>query len=393
MADFNSNIWKMYLFRFFRSLHFIGAVFVPFFTEWAGLSFTQIMILQSWFMLWVFLFEVPTGAIADQFGRKSSLALGTIITALGALLYVSMPNFYIFLIAEFVWAMGGALFSGANEAFVYDTLKKIKKSAQSKKIFARLDSAGLAGIMVGAPIGSVIASQYGLTAPMLLMIVPFTVAFLISLTLKEPKTRKRVESKRYLSTLTEGVKFFYSSKVLKILTLDLVFIASIGYYMIWMYQPMLQNVNVNIAYFGIVHAVFVLSQIILMNNFDKLEKILGTKRRLLFLTSIGVGILYIIGGLFIDYLPMVLLTIIVGGGLALSRRPLFVSYMNKHIPSSKRATVLSSVSMVRNFALVIVNPFVGALVDYSLQYTLIILGIIAIIFSFISRIEEKHLID
>ncbi len=391
-SDFKSNIWKIYIFKFFVSLHFIGAVLIPFFTEWGSISFTQIMILQSWFMLCIFFLEIPTGTVADYLGRKHSMIFGILINIIGALVYVSMPNFYVFMFAEFLWAMAAALFSGADEAFTYDTLKKIKKTKQSKNIFARMHSSHLLGIMIGAIAGGFIASTFGLTAPMFLMVVPFTIALIVAMTLKEPKTRKKIESRRYINILKGGVKHFYRSKVLKILALDMIFIASIGYFIIWLYQPMLMQAGVDIAFFGLIHAAFVASQIIIMNNYSRFEKILGSKRRLIFLSALITGVMLIIGGL-TTFVPMVIAVIILGGGFALSRRPLFISYMNKHIPSAKRATVLSSISMLRRFVLVAVNPIVGLLVDWSLNYTLIILGSAALIFAFISRVEEKHLID
>lgn len=246
--------------------------------------------------------------------------------------------------------------------------------------------------MVAAPIGSVVAAKFGLRAPMLLMSIPFTMAFIIGLTFKEPKTTRKVESERYVKILKDGVKFFYRKRVLKILALDMIFIGSIAYFMIWLYQPMLKQAGIDIAYFGAVHAVFVASQILIMNNYEKLENVLGSKKRLIFLSSGITGIMFIVGGL-TSFIPLVLLVIIVGGGFGLSRRPLFVSYINKYIPSTRRATVISTISMFRRFALVVVNPAVGLLVDWSLNYTLIILGTAAVIFSLISKVEEEYLID
>lgn len=77
----------------------------------------------------------------------------------------------------------------------------------------------------------------------------------------------------------------------------------------------------------------------------------------------------------------------------MSREPLFASYMNKYIKSSNRATVLSTATMLKKFILIVVNPAVGYMVDWSLSYTFIILGILAIFFSFVSRAEEGYLID
>ena len=389
--SFKSNLWKIYLSQFFVNLFFVSGVLIPFLTDWGGLNFTQIMILQSWFMLWGFLFEIPAGTLADYLGRKLTIVLACIINAIAALVYASIPSFYIFMIGETLWAMSEALFSGTIEAFVYDTLKKIKETKRSKKVFGRIESFRLGGILVGAPIGSVIAAYLGLRAPMLLLTIPFIIAFFISLTMKEPRTTFK-KSRDYFAILKGGVKFFYKNKILKILALDMIFIGSIAYFMLWLYQPMLKQAGISIAYFGVVHAAFVGSQILVMNNYERLERIFGSKKRLIFFSALITGVMFVIGGL-TTFAPIVLLVIIVGGGFGLTRRPLFISYMNKYIPSSKRATVLSTIAMLRRFVLVLINPIVGLSVDWSLNNTLIILGLAAIIFSLVSRVEESYLID
>lgn len=390
--SYQSNIWKMYLFKFLVSFHFIGGVLVPFFLDWGKISFTQIMILQSWFMFCIFIMEIPTGTIADYFGRKHSLLLACIVNIIAVTVYTITPNFYLFMLGEFLWATSVALLSGADDAFVYDSLKKCGKAKDSKKILSRVESFYLAGIMLGAPIGSLIAYKFGLRAPMFMFAMPLFCAFIVGLTFKEPVSKVKIESKRYLNILKEGVKFFYKHKILKILALDMIFIASIGYFMIWLYQPMLKQAGLGIAYYGIVHFALVAGQILILNRYDFMERIIGSKKRLLFLSALITGIMFVVGGLS-SYLPLVLLAIVLGGGFGLTRRPLFVSYMNKYIPSSKRATVLSAVSMLRTFLLVVINPFVGLLTSWSLNYTLILLGVSAIIFSFISRVEERHLRD
>ena len=182
--SFKANIWKMCLFKFFSSLYFLDGVLIPFFTDWGKINFTQIMFLQSWFMLWVFLLEIPTGAVADYLGRKHSLIMACVVWIIASIVYGSVPSFYIFLFGEFLWAMAYALLSGADDAFIYDTLKKIGKSKKSKKIFGRISSFHLAGFMLGAPIGSIIGAYFGLRIPVLLMTIPFTLAFIVGMTFK-----------------------------------------------------------------------------------------------------------------------------------------------------------------------------------------------------------------
>lgn len=393
MASFKSNLWKVYTFKFFTSMHFFSAVLVPFFTDWGGISFTKVMVLQSWFVFCMFALEVPTGAVADCLGRKTSLALSAIVGAVALVVYSSKPDFYIFMIGESLMALSSTLLSGADEAFVYDTLEKIGESSHSTMVFARLESFKLAGMLVAAPLGSLFAAWFGLRAPVLFMAVPFLIAFAIALTFKEPELiHQETGPRNYIAVLRDGVKFFHGNSVLKILAFDMISIATVAYFMLWLYQPMLKQAGIGIAYFGIVHAALVVAQIMVVNNYAKLERIIGSKRRVLFISSAVTGFMFILGGL-TTYAPVVLLAVVICCGFGLSRRPLFVSYMNKYIPSPERATVLSTISMLRRFVLVFVNPVVGLLADWSLNNTLIILGASALIFSLVSRVEEKHLLD
>ena len=149
------NIRKIYTFHFLVSLHFIGGVLIPFFSDWGGISFTQIMLLQSWYAFWIFALEIPTGAIADHFGRKTSLVLGALSTILAVLVFSTFPAFAFFLLGEFLWALGDALMSGADEALVYDSLKNVGHETRSKKnyLFASAFIPGVGFILsVSAPI-------------------------------------------------------------------------------------------------------------------------------------------------------------------------------------------------------------------------------------------------
>jgi DHA3 family tetracycline resistance protein-like MFS transporter len=72
--------------------HLIAGVLLPFFLMWGKISFVEVMFLQSYFTIMILIFEIPCGAIADHFSRKLSLILGTISTALAALIYSSYPS-------------------------------------------------------------------------------------------------------------------------------------------------------------------------------------------------------------------------------------------------------------------------------------------------------------
>src|SRR5512137_1383686 len=106
-------------------MHLMSAVLIPFFREWGHLSFVAIFALQAWFMLASFALEVPTGAVADRFGRKASVALAGLVLGTASALYASFPRLWVFALGELLFATGMALLSGADEALAYDSLKAL----------------------------------------------------------------------------------------------------------------------------------------------------------------------------------------------------------------------------------------------------------------------------
>lgn len=387
--NINSTVYRYYAFSFLKSAALFSAVLVPFYTQWGNLQQSQIQILQSFFMLWIFLLEVPTGVIADKYGRKFSIGLGALIFAVAALVYGSIPRFEIFLLGEFLAAVGVSLISGADDALLYDALKEAGVEENSKKVFGRARSFELAGIFVAAPIGSLVAAKLGLNAPFLFTAIPFFLAALIGWSIKEPKIKEsKSESKRYLDIAINGLKFFMSHKTLRRLALDSILVSAAGYFIIWLYQPLLIKVGVPIIYFGLLHALLVASQIVVASNFVRLEKLFHGAKNLLAFSAVITGITFAVAGLY-PSLVTALLFITLAGGFGLTRGELMGVYLNRLIQSHQRATVLSSISMFRRLFLVLLNPIVGFTADRSLNLALLGVGLLPLLVFLFSPLEKE----
>jgi MFS family permease len=389
-----NNIWKLYAVRLIFWTHFIASVLVPFFRDWGGISFAQIFFLNAWFMLCNFFLEVPTGTVADFWGRRASLFLGCAVGAVGVLVYSSIPRFSVFLVGEVLLACSFTLMSGADEALLYDSLAAIGATEQSKTVFARLASFQMAGIVIGALAGSAIVALTGsVRAPFMLQAVPMACAALLTLTLHEPaRATPSGTALRYRDILRDGVGYFARHRVLRLLTADMVLVGCITWLIIWLYQPLLERAGIGVPWFGSVHAVMCIGQIGVLNNVARLESALGSKRRLLLVGALLPGMAFLVLGV-TTFAPVVVLCIWIAASFGLSRTALFSSYMNKHIPSAHRATVLSCISMQRTLAIAIVNPIAGKLADWSIPSTMLILGVSALALAAWSQIDEAHLID
>lgn len=391
MPRIEANIGKLYAFNFAIGCHFIGSVLIPFFLEWGKISFMQVMILQTWYMIWTFCLEVPTGVVADCLGRKASLVVGCVFFFLAPIIYVAKPEFTVFMAGEFFFALAGSFFSGAGDALLYDSLKEMGQENESKKFIGRWRSLNLAGMITGTLAGSYIAAALGIKWPMLLMAIPAALGFIVALSLKEPLVEEKCPA-RYFKTMFDGMKYLCSHKILRLLALDAIVAWSLCFCMIWTYQLLLKELNVNLAFYGVVHIVIIGSQILVVRNFSRMEKILRSKKRYLTASTLLPGIAFIGLGFGKNiFFAAFLLAVIAGFGI--SRLVLMDNYMQKHIASEIRATVLSAVSMVRHVAMSATYLLLGLSVELSLSGTFIGLGALLTGLSLTSRIKEPFLID
>ena len=382
------QIHKYYLYSFFSSFHFFSGVLIPFFVGFGHLTQFQIQTLQAWFSLWVFLLEVPTGAVADKFGRKFSIGLGSLVWGLGVLIYGSFGSFYVFMLGEFLLAVGLALQSGADEALLYDHLKEEGKEGEAKMVFGRARSFELLGIALSAPIGSFIAARFGVNVPMQFTACSMLLTFIFALSLKEPKMRSVSESKRYLSIVKNGFSFVKNHPLIKVIALDSILVASASYFVLWTYQRLLGLMSVPVIWFGFFHLFLTINQILVNNTYHHLEKFVGGTLGYLRTTAFLVGLSFILVGVFPN-LFTVSLFILLAGGFGLTRLTYVSAHLNKLIPSQERATVLSSVSMFRRFFLIFLNPLVGYSIDRSLNLTLIGLSVIPLSLFLFSPLKKE----
>jgi MFS family permease len=392
LPNCQSTLLKLKIIRMLFWMHFYSAVLVPFYTQWGNLKLSEVFFLNAWFMFWNFVLEIPTGAIADYLGRKTSLIVGYVFGIVAVLVYTSQPSILIFLVAEFIFAIAYTLHSGADESLAYDSLKEAGETSNAKKVLSQMEAFKLAGIMFSAPIGSLIAQKLGLAAPMRFYIGPCLIGILIALSLREPSSALREKKESYLRILREGTRFFLQHKILLILTLELAIGNAMAWAIIWLFQPALEKAGMPMAYFGFVIVGYCLGQILFLSQINRAEKIVHSKRHLLWVGSLIAGSGYIFLGT-TDFLPAVVVGIIIVFTFGLTRVPIFNAYMHKYIPSEHRATVLSVSSMIRTLSIVIMNPLIGVLADWSLPNTFYILGASLLILPAFSRIKEAHLLD
>ncbi len=384
-----ANITKMNLIQLFINMHFLAAVTIPFFTIWGGLTFTETFLLQSLFIFAWAVFEVPTGAFADKFGRKKSIILGCFSVSLAAFIYGSVPNIYVFMLGEILWALGLSFISGADEAIIYDTLKTLRRANDSKSVFARYSMVLSLAFIIASPLGSIIAVKFGLNYPMLFTGIPAMFAGFVAMTLKEPKRKIARTKKNYFAIVRESVSYLRKHPKLRPLVIDSILGGTMLYYILWLYQVMLANSGAEIFQYGWISSAMNIFSIVLLSQLAGLDTFFG-KKNLIRATVFIPGIAFIAGAFTKNLVLTIALVFLIMGFRGL-RQPLFSSYFNAHIPSERRATMLSSISMMGRILAALLNLVVGSMMDWSVQGTMIAIGAVLVMLGFFPSVKEDDL--
>ncbi len=389
--SYKSNIVKVYIFSFILGIHTVRAVYIPFMMDWGGLSFFQIMMLQSYFTAMIVLLEIPSGAIADFLGRKTALTLSAFSIASAALTYSIIPNFFMFMLAETLWAFGSSLMSGTRDAFVYCSLKSYGNEKKLSSILGRARTINLIALTISAPIGSIIATFISLQFTMTTLAIIYIGAFAVALTFKEPKlTDNNYKQESYLRIIISGFKELRRNKILRTLALDWIPINVLIFFLFWTYQVYLSEINIPQLWFGfilvgmnIINAIFS----ILIPLFLKKST---NKKRFLILINLINGVAYLSLGL-TSMIPLGVAIILIIVAFGYTRYLIFVDGINTQIESENRATVLSTINMFGSLIRAIIYPFVGLLVEWNVFAVFLITGGLILILTIFTRSKSEYL--
>lgn len=104
-------------------IHLVFTINAIYYVSQAGLNPLQLVLLGTIMELAILVFEIPTGLVADFFGRKKSFVIGTFIIGLAHLLEGSFPTFWAIAIGAALWGIGWTFISGAETAWIADELE------------------------------------------------------------------------------------------------------------------------------------------------------------------------------------------------------------------------------------------------------------------------------
>lgn len=382
------NILKMYLLKAVLWFMVAMPIIVLFFQE-HGLSLTQVMTLQAIYSFSVALFEVPSGYIADLFGRKKTIVISTIFAFIGYLVFSFYGGFYAFAIASILVGIGGSLMSGSDSALLYDTLLEVGDKNTYTKIEGRNYAIGnfseaTAGILGGfLAVSSIYLPVYVQTG-ILFLSIP------IALTLIEPTIHEENKMDRSLKTILGVVKFAMIDQA-KLRWL-IIYSSAMGVAtlsMAWFAQPFFKAVDIPLAYFGILWAGLNFSAGLTSFNAHRFDKNKGGYKILIYI-ALAMLISFLILGFNITVFGLVFVVLIyLLRGIV---TPILRNAINENTSSNKRATVLSIRSFIIRISFAISAPILGYIADYySISYSFYAIALIVGVFSILAAIRLFNL--
>jgi len=120
ILQMKKNITREYIYSFLNNFNLLSTVWMLY-LAYKGMSLTQIGLLEGLFHVTSFLMEIPTGSIADIFGRKTSRVLGSVFWVISSITMLYGNNFFHFALAMTLMALSYNLESGAGQALIYDS--------------------------------------------------------------------------------------------------------------------------------------------------------------------------------------------------------------------------------------------------------------------------------
>lgn len=128
-----------------------------------GLNPLQLVLVGTALEASTFLFEVPTGVVADVYSRRLSVIIGIFVIGAGYILWGAVPLFATVLLTQVLWGLGYTFTSGAEQAWIADEVGE----ARVAPIYLRAAQAGQLGMLLGIPIGVALGTVQ-LNLPMVL---------------------------------------------------------------------------------------------------------------------------------------------------------------------------------------------------------------------------------
>jgi len=146
----------------------------------AGLNIFEVFLANAAFTAGSFLFEIPTGVVADSLGRRVSFLLCVVTLCITTIGYVLLSwigaGVALFMIVSALMGLGFTFYSGAVEAWLVDGLNQTGYKDSLEKVFSKGSIISSAAMLIGT-IGGGVLGNIDLAYPYILRSFLLIIAF------------------------------------------------------------------------------------------------------------------------------------------------------------------------------------------------------------------------
>ena len=347
----------------------VATVMIVYHIETVHLNPLQLILVGTTLELACFIFEIPTGIVADVYSRKLSIVIGGVLTGVGFILEGSISSFVFVLVAQIVWGLGSTFISGSLEAWIAEE----EKNKDLDEIYIKGAQAGQIGAFIGIVLSTVIAN-FSVRLPIIVSGVLFIILALF-LWLYMPENNFKPSApgdlntfKKMVYTFKSGLKFVKSKSIIMILLAVTLFygLSSEGYdrlsnahFLQDTTLPKLGNLS-SVTWFGIFGILGMILSFIVMHFMAKNLKNEDNRKNGKLLLCIN--ILYISSMLIFALtrnFSLMLIAYLATNTFKIINEPIFSAWLNGHIDDNSRATVLSINGQMNSLGQILGGPIIG----------------------------------
>lgn len=352
-----------------------------------------------------FLFEIPTGIVADVYSRRLSIIIGYFLLGIGLITAGLYPVLPIIAMGLGVMGIGSTFVSGALSAWLVDEVGQEQASQTFLRGSQTSILANLAGIGLCMFLSSVNLQLAVVGAGMPLLVLALVLCFVMPETGFQPLPTEQRASQSMFTTFGRGLQFVRQSHILRWILVVIFVLAGFGetFGKLWQAHilenfslPALANFD-DILWFGLISAVSIPASLVAtefirrrvdLNNSQTVVRSL----MLLFVCLCASTLLFVLSHRFAAMLCGIWLVHIAKAMI----KPLLDIWLNQHIASPTRATVLSIVGQVNALGEVIVGgPIAGGLATLlSVRLTIAVVALsllpLTLLFRLVSARPSSH---
>ena len=391
----DQQIKKFCAYGFLKNLKFFEPYLLIFLMR-NNINLFEIGILITVREIIVNLFEIPSGIIADYFGRKKEMYFCFSFYIMSFLIFFFVNNFTQAIIGMIFFGLAEAFRSGTHKAMIYTYLDYKNWQNEKAFVYGRTRAFSLIGSAISSVFGIIIILNIeSISYIFLFSILPYILDLLLIMSYPKFLDKMDKTHNTSLKEMVNGiVKSFYFNKKLKFILIEEGIAEASFSYVKDLIQPILEIIIITTGFtlfislssddnlkiiLGIVYAILNLFG----SYFSKKAYLLKSKRTSLAALNIihlSFAFTCVLLALFLRNYLIVCIGYIVMYILHSLRKPIFVDEIDNNIDKSNRATIISASAQLKSLFLMIFAPILGYVGDnFGIEIIMVSLFMLLII--------------